>query len=81
MDLVYADMAGGYASFTALYNYKPEQFDDIELRVGDLVLVKRPFNIDKWVEGENQRTKQRGQIPGNYLKELVGMVARNLNTF
>ena len=68
-------MASGYASFTALYNFKPEQLDEIELRVGDVVKVRRPFNIKDWVEGENQRTKQCGKIPGNYLKELVGMVA------
>lgn len=72
-------MASGYASFTALYNFKPEHFGEIELRVGDIVLVKRPFNIVEWIEGENQRTKQRGQIPGNYLKELVGMEAGDLN--
>jgi hypothetical protein len=74
-------MASGYASFTALYNFKPKQLDEIELRVGDNVLVKKPFNIEEWIEGENQRTKQRGQIPGNFLKELVGMVACNLNTY
>ena len=68
-------MATGYASFTALYNFNPQQLDEIELRVGDVVLVKRPFNLAEWIEGENTRTKQRGQIPGNYLKEIVGMMS------
>lgn len=73
-------MAVGYASFTALYNYSPTATDEIELRVGDVILVKRPFDsegLQTWLEGVNQRTKQCGQIPGPYLKEVAGIV--NLN--
>lgn len=67
-------MAVGYASFTALYNYSPTATDEIELRVGDVILVKRPFDsegLQTWLEGVNQRTKQCGQIPGPYLKEVA----------
>lgn len=71
-------MAAGFSSFTALYSFKPEHGDEIELRMGDVVLVKKPFDITGWVEGENQRTKQRGQVPGTFLKEVLGKFVYNL---
>lgn len=65
-------MASGFVCFTALYNFKPQQYGEIELKVGDVVCVKIPYDIESWVEGENKRTKQHGLLPGTYLKELPG---------
>lgn len=66
-------MSVSYATFRALYNYSPKERDEIELRVDDVILIKKPVNSEHlltWLEGVNQRTQQCGQIPGPYLQEL-----------
>lgn len=45
-----------------LYEYTPNLFDEIQLHVGDTVLVKHKFD-DGWAFGFNMTTKQEGSFP------------------
>lgn len=76
--------AEGY-QYRALYDYKKEREEDIDLHVGDTLLVskgtlvalgytdgleQRPNNIG-WLPGFNETTQQKGDFPGTYV-EFVG---------
>lgn len=53
--------------FQALYNYMPQNEDELELQEGDLVSVMEKCD-DGWFVGTSKRTKQFGTFPGNYVK-------------
>nr|XP_055026402.1 sorbin and SH3 domain-containing protein 1 isoform X10 [Misgurnus anguillicaudatus] len=53
--------------FQALYNYVPQNDDELELQEGDLVNVMEKCD-DGWFVGTSKRTKQFGTFPGNYVK-------------
>ncbi|XP_052469094.1 sorbin and SH3 domain-containing protein 1 isoform X5 [Carassius gibelio] len=55
--------------FQALYNYKPQNDDELELQEGDLVSVMERCD-DGWFVGTSKRTKQFGTFPGNYVKAV-----------
>lgn len=76
--------AEGY-QYRALYDYKKEREEDIDLHVGDILLVskgtlvalgytdgleQRPQDIG-WLPGFNETTQQKGDFPGTYV-EFVG---------
>ncbi|KAM4808105.1 phosphatidylinositol 3-kinase regulatory subunit alpha isoform 1-T1 [Rhinophrynus dorsalis] len=77
--------AEGY-QYRALYPYKKEREEDIDLRVGDILTVNRgtlvalgcfgdgsevrPEQIG-WLNGFNESTGQRGDFPGTYV-EYIG---------
>lgn len=76
--------AEGY-QYRALYDYKKEREEDIDLHVGDMLLVskgtlvalgytdgleQRPNDIG-WLPGFNETTQQKGDFPGTYV-EFVG---------
>ncbi|XP_014879575.1 phosphatidylinositol 3-kinase regulatory subunit alpha-like [Poecilia latipinna] len=71
--------------YRALYDYKKEREEDIDLRVGDMLLVsrgallalgcgsgdeERPSEIG-WLPGFNETTQEKGDFPGTYV-EFVG---------
>merc|ERR1719510_2665822 len=52
--------------FRALYNYKPQNDDEVELNEGDVVYVMEKCD-DGWFVGTSQRTGIFGTFPGNYV--------------
>uniref|UniRef100_A0A671WIS6 Phosphatidylinositol 3-kinase regulatory subunit alpha n=1 Tax=Sparus aurata TaxID=8175 RepID=A0A671WIS6_SPAAU len=76
--------AEGY-QYRALYDYKKEREEDIDLHVGDILLVskgalvalgytdgleQRPDEIG-WLPGYNETTQEKGDFPGTYV-EFIG---------
>ncbi|XP_017569620.1 phosphatidylinositol 3-kinase regulatory subunit alpha isoform X1 [Pygocentrus nattereri] len=76
--------AEGY-QYRALYDYKKEREEDIDLHVGDILLVskgallalgysegleERPEEIG-WLPGYNEMTQEKGDFPGTYV-EFIG---------
>uniref|UniRef100_A0A3Q3W3W0 Phosphatidylinositol 3-kinase regulatory subunit alpha n=1 Tax=Mola mola TaxID=94237 RepID=A0A3Q3W3W0_MOLML len=76
--------AEGY-QYRALYDYKKEREEDIDLRVGDILLVskgalvalgytegleQKPDEIG-WLPGFNETTQEKGDFPGTYV-EFIG---------
>uniref|UniRef100_A0A673AXU1 Phosphatidylinositol 3-kinase regulatory subunit alpha n=1 Tax=Sphaeramia orbicularis TaxID=375764 RepID=A0A673AXU1_9TELE len=76
--------AEGY-QYRALYEYKKEREEDIDLHVGDILLVskgalvalgytdgleQRPEEIG-WLPGFNETTQEKGDFPGTYV-EYIG---------
>nr|AAI70134.1 MGC80357 protein [Xenopus laevis] len=78
-------MSGEGYQYRALYPYKKEREEDIDLRVGDILTVSRatllplgcyaegmearPEQIG-WLNGCNENTGQRGDFPGTYVEYL-----------
>ncbi|KAF3701795.1 Phosphatidylinositol 3-kinase regulatory subunit alpha [Channa argus] len=71
--------------YRALYDYKKEREEDIDLHVGDILLVskgalvalgftdgleQRPDEIG-WLPGFNETTREKGDFPGTYV-EYIG---------
>ncbi|XP_030579325.1 phosphatidylinositol 3-kinase regulatory subunit alpha-like [Archocentrus centrarchus] len=71
--------------YRAMYDYKKEREEDIDLHVGDMLLVskgallalgctngaeERPSEIG-WLPGFNETTQEKGDFPGTYV-EFVG---------
>nr|XP_015827787.2 vinexin isoform X4 [Nothobranchius furzeri] len=52
--------------YKAIYNYKPQNLDELELREGDIVQVLEKCD-DGWFVGTSQRTRAFGTFPGNYV--------------
>lgn len=52
--------------YTALYNYRPQKEDELELKKGELYTVSEKCQ-DGWFKGTSLRTKCSGVFPGNYV--------------
>lgn len=52
--------------YKAVYNYKPQNSDELELREGDIVHVMEKCD-DGWFVGTSDRTHDFGTFPGNYV--------------
>uniref|UniRef100_A0A4W5NA10 Sorbin and SH3 domain containing 3 n=1 Tax=Hucho hucho TaxID=62062 RepID=A0A4W5NA10_9TELE len=52
--------------YKAVYNYKPQNKDELELREGDIVQVIEKCD-DGWFVGTSKRTHAFGTFPGNYV--------------
>ncbi|XP_039875756.1 vinexin isoform X2 [Simochromis diagramma] len=52
--------------YKAVYNYKPQNSDELELREGDIVQVVEKCD-DGWFVGTSERTRAFGTFPGNYV--------------
>ncbi|XP_029017423.1 vinexin isoform X2 [Betta splendens] len=52
--------------YKAVYNYKPQNSDELELREGDIVQVMEKCD-DGWFVGTSERTHAFGTFPGNYV--------------
>ncbi|KAK7865251.1 hypothetical protein R5R35_012375 [Gryllus longicercus] len=55
--------------YRALYNYRPQNEDELELVEGDTVYVMEKCD-DGWYVGSSQRTGFFGTFPGNYVERL-----------
>ncbi|XP_061485445.1 ubiquitin-associated and SH3 domain-containing protein A [Rhineura floridana] len=61
-----------YQLLRALYQYKPQNIDELMLNVGDLIYVDRAQQTevcDGWVIGISHRTGCRGFLPENYTEK------------
>lgn len=56
-------------SYRALYSYRPQHEDELELREGDTVLVMEKCD-DGWYLGSSLRTGLFGTFPGNYVERI-----------
>ncbi|XP_075694972.1 phosphatidylinositol 3-kinase regulatory subunit alpha isoform X1 [Rhinoderma darwinii] len=74
--------AEGY-QYRALFPYKKEREEDLELRVGDILTVNRGSllalsgegnearpELIGWLNGYNENTAERGDFPGTYVEYL-----------
>ncbi|KAM6931508.1 vinexin isoform 2-T3 [Xenentodon cancila] len=52
--------------YKAVYNYKPQNADELELKEGDIVQVMEKCD-DGWFVGMSERTRAFGTFPGNYV--------------
>ncbi|XP_028312846.1 vinexin isoform X2 [Gouania willdenowi] len=52
--------------YKAIYNYKPQNSDELELKEGDIVQVMEKCD-DGWFVGTSERTRAFGTFPGNYV--------------
>ncbi|XP_016301916.1 sorbin and SH3 domain-containing protein 2-like [Sinocyclocheilus anshuiensis] len=66
---VHDPLQGAGEPFQALYNYMPQNEDELELKEGDVVDVMEKCD-DGWFVGTSRRTKFFGTFPGNYVKRL-----------
>ncbi|KAJ3233414.1 Sorbin and SH3 domain-containing protein 1 [Chytriomyces hyalinus] len=57
-------------SDTAIFDFKPERSDEIELRKGDTVIVQQEFD-DGWGFGVNNRTNKKGNFPCDCLSSYA----------
>ena len=67
---------GGVKRMTALYDYDPQENSpnadtesEIPFKVGDVIHVYGKMDTDGFYMGEVERTKQRGLVPSNFLRE------------
>ncbi|XP_071055528.1 uncharacterized protein CA isoform X5 [Onthophagus taurus] len=58
-----------YVPYRALYKYKPQNEDEIELNEGDTVYVLEKCD-DGWFVGASDRTGALGTFPGNYVERI-----------
>lgn len=56
--------------YRVLYNYKPQNEDELELAEGETVYVMEKCD-DGWYVGSSQRTGYLGTFPGNYVERQV----------
>lgn len=54
------------AAYIALYAYKPQKADELELRKGGIYMVTERCQ-DGWFKGTSNRTQKCGVFPGNYV--------------
>ena len=50
-----------------MYNFRPQNEDELELREGDVVMVMEKCD-DGWFVGTSRRTNLTGTFPGNYVE-------------
>ena len=53
--------------YTAVYNYKPQKTDELELRKGDFYTVFEKCQ-DGWFKGQCLKIGISGVFPGNYVQ-------------
>ncbi|XP_048589149.1 E3 ubiquitin-protein ligase SH3RF1 isoform X2 [Nematostella vectensis] len=57
----------GKELYTALYNYKPQKEDELELKQGECYYVLEKCK-DGWFKGVSLHSQKRGVFPGNYVR-------------
>jgi hypothetical protein len=55
-----------YFSYVALYPYKPQKADELELKRGAVYTVTERCQ-DGWFKGTSNRNQKCGVFPGNYV--------------
>ena len=53
----------------AMYNYKPQRPDEIELCKGDIYCVTEKCQ-DGWFKGQSLKDGVNGVFPGNYVQSV-----------
>ena len=53
--------------FVAMYSYKPQKPDELELRKNEFYTVNEKCK-DGWFKGMSLRTGELGVFPGNYMQ-------------
>ncbi|XP_066154616.1 E3 ubiquitin-protein ligase SH3RF3 [Euwallacea fornicatus] len=66
------------AAFMALYPYKPQKPDELELKKGGIYMVSEICQ-DGWYKGTSNRTQKCGVFPGNYVTQARGVPGTQLN--
>ncbi|XP_050429500.1 uncharacterized protein LOC126838814 isoform X3 [Adelges cooleyi] len=69
-ETLHVDVHSEPIPYRALYNYKPQNNDELELREGDVVFVMEKCD-DGWYVGSSKRTGCFGTFPGNYVQRSV----------
>jgi hypothetical protein len=66
----------------ALYDFIPENHDELSLQVGDCISVTQEDHETSWWQGINMRTNKTGAFPVNYTEEgpLTGTTSFHLVT-
>lgn len=54
------------SSYIAIYPYKPQKEDELELRRGSVYTVTERCQ-DGWYKGTSHRSQRSGVFPGNYV--------------
>ncbi|XP_063905217.1 E3 ubiquitin-protein ligase SH3RF1 isoform X4 [Zophobas morio] len=62
------------APYVALYPYKPQKGDELELRKGAIYVVTERCQ-DGWYKGTSNRTQKCGVFPGNYVAPVAKAAA------
>ncbi|XP_057655818.1 E3 ubiquitin-protein ligase SH3RF1 isoform X1 [Diorhabda carinulata] len=60
------------ATYVALYPYKPQKADELELKKGGIYMVTEICH-DGWFKGTSNRTQKCGVFPGNYVTPARGV--------
>ncbi|XP_075169694.1 cbl-associated protein isoform X37 [Haematobia irritans] len=68
-DFLHVDTSSEPLVYRALYKYRPQNSDELELLEGDIVHVLEKCD-DGWYVGTSQRTGCFGTFPGNYVERL-----------
>ncbi|XP_034476282.1 uncharacterized protein LOC117783147 isoform X13 [Drosophila innubila] len=66
-DALHVDTSSEPLTYRALYKYRPQNSDELEIFEGDLVHVLEKCD-DGWFVGTSQRTGCFGTFPGNYVE-------------
>ncbi|GBP65764.1 Vinexin [Eumeta japonica] len=66
---LYVDTNAEAVPYRAMYKYRPQNPDELELREGDTVYVLEKCD-DGWYVGSSQRTGRLGTFPGNYVERI-----------
>jgi len=62
-------MDSGWSRFRALYDYKPQDENEIAISVNDILIVAKPISDPQgWLLAQNEQTNQMGDVPGTYLE-------------
>lgn len=60
------NLSAGVCRYLAMYAYKPQKADELELRKGEMYRVMEKCQ-DGWFKGTSLRTGGSGVFPGNYV--------------
>lgn len=63
-----------FTRYLALYAYKPQKADELELRKGEMYRVTEKCQ-DGWFKGTSLRTAASGVFPGNYVTPVSRSVS------
>ena len=59
---------GNYLNAIALYRFTATDKDEMDVEAGDRILITHFASDQEWWQGRNQRTKQVGLFPRNYVQ-------------
>ncbi|XP_031340840.1 uncharacterized protein LOC116168956 isoform X4 [Photinus pyralis] len=68
-EVLHIDTHSEPVPYRALYKYRPQNDDELELLEGDVVFVLEKCD-DGWYVGSSQRTGAFGTFPGNYVERI-----------